>query len=124
MKAKLLVLLVVLAAVLTLAAPGYPGAVVAQVDSPALSGDGRPVDWGSPQLLPSGKPTDWDSPSYSLEGRPTDWETIPGSYQAAGHPEDWGSPSFSFWSIKGKPEDWDSLMRWFLGFNSHLFHSH
>ena len=108
MKAQLLVLLVVPAAVLTLAAPGYSGAGVAQINSPTLSGEGHPEDWGSPKLSVSGRPEDWGSSSYVAQGRPTDWGSV---YQPQGRPEDWGSPTTSFWSTLGKPEDWERPIR-------------
>jgi len=108
MMTRMLVLLVVFAGTLVLASPGFPGALVAQPNSPTLSGEGNPEDWGAPVLSVSGKPEDWDSPAFSIKGRPVDGESI---YRPQGRPEDWGSPSFSFWSILGKPEDWDGPVR-------------
>jgi len=119
MKAKLLVLLVVLAAVLTFATPGYPGAVVAQANNPTLSGDGKPDDWGAPSYSVQGRPTDWGS-VYHPQGKPEDWDSV---YHPQGKPEDWGSPATSFWSTLGKPEDWEGPFRGLLNSITAFFYS-
>ena len=126
MKTRMLLFFLVFAGIVVLASPGYPGALVAQPNA-ALSGDGKPDDWGAPSHSRStvaSRPTDWESArtAYRPEGRPEDWGSpVASAISTQGKPEDWGSPSLSFWSIQGKPEDWDSPLPWFLGSILNLF---
>ena len=108
MKTGMLLSLVVFAGALAIASPGYPGALVAQPNSPSFSGEGKPEDWDGPSLAPPGRPSDWDSPGLTTYGRPTDWGSM---YKPSGKPDDWGSPYGGYVSIWGRPTDWESPKR-------------
>ena len=102
---------VILIMCLGFAGSASAGALVAQAGGPAVSGDGKPDDWGAPRLRPSGKPTDWDA-LYKPTGRPEDWGSPNRLHlSTSGRPTDWESPE-SFgnprFTLEGRPTDWDS----------------
>jgi hypothetical protein len=101
MKARILVVTLVLAGLCAFSGFSFAGSAVAQPNGPALSRDGRPEDWGGPgfgsSLAPMGRPTDWGSPSRS-------------TLSTAGKPEDWGGvPARSSIATYGRPTDWEAV---------------
>jgi len=130
----LLVFAVISIVCLGFAGSASAGALVAQAGGPAVSGDGKPDDWGAPRFSPAGRPEDWGSPLLSISGKPEDWDFAyspyggpvdwESVYKPAGNPEDWGSPSLSFLSILGKPEDWEGPFHRFARSIATFLHFH